>query len=58
VLQGVTFLVPARYYIVVTRGIFLKGTGLASLWPQAVFMLAFAVVGLGAAVAVFKKRLA
>jgi ABC-2 type transport system permease protein len=58
VLQGITFLVPARYYIVVTRGIFLKGTGLESLWPQAVFMVAFAVLGLGAAVAVFKKRLA
>jgi len=58
VLRGVTFLVPARYYIVVTRGIFLKGTGLESLWPQAVFMLAFALVGLGAAVAAFKKRLA
>ena len=58
VLRGVTFLVPARYFIVVTRGIFLKGTGLESLWPQAALMLVFALVGLGAAVGVFKKRLA
>ncbi|HEX9885332.1 MAG TPA: ABC transporter permease [Longimicrobiales bacterium] len=57
VLQGVTYLVPARYYIVVTRGIFLKGVGISALWPQAVFMIAFAVVGLGAATLVFRKEL-
>ena len=57
VLRAITHLVPARYYIVVTRGIFLKGVGVEALWPQAVFMIAFAVVGLGAATLVFHKEL-
>jgi ABC-2 type transport system permease protein len=57
-LQGVTYLVPARYYITVTRGIFLKGVGVESLWPQAVFMAAFAAVGLGLATHMFRKEIA
>ncbi len=57
VLQAVTYAVPARYYIVVTRGIFLKGVGVEALWPQAVFMLLFATVGLGLATRAFRKEL-
>jgi ABC-2 type transport system permease protein len=55
-LQGVTFLIPARYFVVVTRGILLKGVGAGVLWPQAVFMLAFAIVGLALATKVFRKE--
>ena len=57
VLQGITFLFPARYFIVVTRGILLKGVGVAALWPQAVAMLVFAVIGLSLATWVFKKEI-
>jgi len=57
VLRGVTYLIPARYYITVTRGIFLKGVGLEVLWPQALFMAGFALLGLGLAVRVFRKEL-
>ena len=57
VLQGITFLIPARYFVVVTRGILLKGVGVGSLWPQAVAMLVFAVVGLTLATRVFKKEI-
>ena len=56
-LQGVTFLVPARYFVTVTRGIFLKGVGVAVLWPQAVMMIAYAAIGLGLATRVFHKEL-
>ena len=56
-LQGVTFLVPARYFVTVTRGIFLKGVGPEVLWPQAILMTAFAAVGLALATAVFRKEL-
>lgn len=58
VLQGVTFLVPARYFVTVTRGIFLKGVGPEVLWPQALLMLAYAVVGLTLATRAFRKELA
>ncbi len=57
VLKAVSYLVPARYFITVTRGIFLKGVGAEVLWPQALFMLAYAVLGLGLATRTFKKEL-
>ena len=56
-LQGVTFLIPARYFVTVTRGIFLKGVGPEVLWPQAVAMLVYAVIGLGLATRFFRKEL-
>ena len=56
-LQGVTFLIPARYFVTVTRGIFLKGVGVSVLWPQAVSMVLYAVIGLGLATMAFKKEL-
>ena len=57
VLQGITYLVPARYYITVTRGIFLKGVGIEVLWIQGAFMAGFAILGLGLATRAFQKRI-
>jgi ABC-2 type transport system permease protein len=56
-LQAITLLVPARYFLVVTRGIFLKGVGVRVLHIQGLLMIAFAVVGLAMAVRVFKKEI-
>jgi ABC-2 type transport system permease protein len=58
VLQGVTFLIPARYFVTVTRGIFLKGVGAGVLWPQATLMTVYAILGLSLATRAFKKELA
>lgn len=33
-IQYATYLNPLRYYLVIVRGIFLKGIGLDILWPQ------------------------
>jgi len=41
--QWLTYLNPLRYFLVVIRGIFLKGVGLDVLWPQ---MPALAVMGI------------
>jgi ABC-2 type transport system permease protein len=57
ILRVVTYLIPARYFVTVTRGVLLKGVGVEVLWPQAVFMLAFAVLGLTLATRVFKKEI-
>jgi ABC-2 type transport system permease protein len=57
-LQAVTYAVPARYYVVVARGIMLKGVGPSVLWTQSVFMIAFAVAGIGLAARVFRKEVA
>ena len=40
-IQPVTYLIPLRYYLVIVRGIFLKGVGLEVLWPQALALLAW-----------------
>lgn len=56
-LQAVTYLVPARYFLVVTRGIFLKGVGVEVLRAQGLLMIAFAMLGLAAAARVFRKEI-
>jgi ABC-2 type transport system permease protein len=56
-LQAISLLVPARYFLVVTRGIFLKGVGVSVLYVQGLLMIAFAVLGLALAVRAFKKEL-
>ncbi len=56
-LQLISMLVPARYFLVVVRGIFLKGVGLEVLGGQALLMLAFAVLGLLLASRSFRKEL-
>jgi ABC-2 type transport system permease protein len=56
--QWLTLLNPLRYFLVIIRGIFLKGVGLDILWPQ---MAALAVIGvftLGLASRRFRKTLA
>lgn len=42
-LQWLTYLDPLRYYLVIIRGTYLKGVGVAILWPQ---MAALAAMGL------------
>ena len=49
VLQAITYVVPARYFLVTLRGILLKGVGPAVLWEQLVAMTVFAIVILGLA---------
>lgn len=56
-LQLITYLVPARYFLVVTRGIFLKGVGIDVLYVQGLLMVVFAALGLFLAVRVFHKEL-
>jgi len=58
VLRGLSYLVAARYYVTVTKAIFLKGVGFAVLWPEAIAMVVFAAVGLSLAIVVFRKEIA
>jgi drug efflux transport system permease protein len=57
VLKAVTYIVPAKYYIAVTRGILLKGVGAHVLWVQGLSMIIFAALGLTLATAAFHKRI-
>ncbi|HET7618053.1 MAG TPA: ABC transporter permease [Vicinamibacterales bacterium] len=56
VIQYATYVIPLRYFLVIVRGIFLKGLGLELLWPQAAAMTAWGVVVLALAVARSRKR--
>jgi ABC-2 type transport system permease protein len=55
VAQWLGLALPITYYLEILRGILLKGTGITTLWPQAAFLAAFAVVTLGVAVRRFAK---
>jgi ABC-2 type transport system permease protein len=47
-LQLLTYAVPARYFLVILRGIILKGEGIATYWPQvgALVLFGLAMVAL------------
>jgi ABC-2 type transport system permease protein len=40
-IQWITHVVPARYFVSIVKGIFLKGNGFGVLWPQVLFLAAF-----------------
>ena len=57
VIQGFTYLNPLRYFLVIIRGIFLKGTGIEVLWPQFLALLIIGLFVFTGAVNRFRKRL-
>lgn len=56
-MQWLTYLNPLRYFLDVLRGVYLKGVGLAVLWPQLAAMAVLAAVMLTVSVARFRKSL-
>ncbi len=56
-IQPFTFLVPARYFISISRGIFLKGIGVSYLWPQIAMLTVFAFILMWLCIRSFKKRI-
>jgi drug efflux transport system permease protein len=57
VIQYGTYAIPLRYYCNIIRGIFLKGSGIAVLWPEALALFGFGTVVLVLASARFHKGL-
>jgi ABC-2 type transport system permease protein len=58
VIQKITYLVPLRYFIIIVRGIFLKGVGVAVLWPEILALLAWGLAITGLAVLRSRKTTA
>jgi ABC-2 type transport system permease protein len=52
-----SYAIPVRYYGIILRGIFLKGSGLAMLWPEALTLLLTGASWLTLASLRFRKRL-
>jgi ABC-2 type transport system permease protein len=44
IIQAITVLVPAKYFITALRGILLKGNGLPDLWGEGLALLLFAAI--------------
>ena len=57
-IQLVTYFIPARYYMTVLRGLFLKGNGLYALWDEALFLFLFALFMFSLAIIRFRKKVA
>ncbi len=55
--QAITYLVPARYFVALLKGIYLKGIGLDILGLEALLLVGFSVSVVAAARLRFRKRL-
>ncbi|HNW92664.1 MAG TPA: ABC transporter permease [bacterium] len=55
VVQWLTYANPLRYFLIIVRSIFLKGSGFAILWPQFAGLAALGLVFLGLAIARLHK---
>lgn len=58
IVQWLTYLNPLRYFLVIVRGIFLKGVGAGILWPQMVSLAVMGVTTLWLVSRRFRKTLA
>jgi ABC-2 type transport system permease protein len=56
-IQRVTTVIPVRYYAIIVRGIFLRGSGLQILWPETAALLVIGLAVLSFAALRFRKRL-
>jgi ABC-2 type transport system permease protein len=58
VLQGISYIIPAKYYLIIIRGILLKGNDFAVLWRDALFLAGLSFLLLIISIRRFKVRLA
>jgi len=58
IIQGITYVLPARYFLVALRAIILKGAGLSAFWDQALILVIYAVIMIGISSLRMRKILA
>lgn len=56
-LQAFSHLIPLRYFLIIVRGIIIKGVAIDTLWTEVIALSIFAVIIMGSAAARFRKRL-
>ena len=56
-LQIVSYIVPARYLVTISKGIYLKGLGMAYLWPSALMLTAAATFFVVMSIKKFVKKI-
>ncbi len=55
--QRLTLIIPLRYFLVIIRGVFLKGVGFDLLWPEMAALLAIGLLVITLSAFRFRKRL-
>jgi ABC-2 type transport system permease protein len=55
-IQLITYILPIRYFLVILRGIILKGVGITTLYPEALILLIFALAMITISALRFKKK--
>jgi len=58
VLQVLSNIAAVKFFLVVVRGVMLKGVGIEAVWPQFLYLLLFTAITLGISVKRFQKRAA
>ena len=58
VIQVISYAVPARYFVAIVNGVFLKGIGIQMLWGQALLLLAYAALVFYASVRKMRLKVA
>lgn len=56
-LQIISYAIPLRYFLIIARGIVVKGVGMEALMPEVLALLLFATVVMVAAILRFRKSL-
>jgi ABC-2 type transport system permease protein len=52
-----SYSLPTTYFVTIARGVFLKGVGLAELWPEALALAVLGGLSLGLGIGLFRKKL-
>jgi ABC-2 type transport system permease protein len=52
-----SYSLPTTYFVIIARGVLLKGVGLAELWPEALALAVLGGVSLGLGIGLFRKKL-
>jgi ABC-2 type transport system permease protein len=58
VIQIVTYIFPARYFVTVLKGVFLRGVGARILWLEAALLFAYAAIVFLVATRKLKQKVA
>jgi ABC-2 type transport system permease protein len=57
ILQGLSYIMPARYFITIIRGIMLKGVGISYIWMETLILMGMTLFFIAVSVKNFKVRL-
>jgi ABC-2 type transport system permease protein len=57
IIQFASNFIPLKYFLIILRSLFLKGSGISELWDEMLIMLAIGLVVFPLSVFVFRKQL-